>query len=130
MSAGHGYITAQSRVVPDGPTGYDFYHCRLIAKNPEVRTFLGRPWRPYSRVVYIDCWMGDQIRPSGWNNWGNPANKKTAWYAEYGSKGPGAKPQDRVSWVRKLTAAAVKQFLPDNFLRGSDSWQPASKSRK
>lgn len=129
-SAGNGYITAQSRVIPNGPTGYVFYHCRLIAKNPGVRAYLGRPWRQYSRVVYINCWMGSQIRPSGWNNWDNPANEKTAWYAEYGSTGPGARPQDRVKWERKLSASEVKQFLPDNFLRGSDSWRPAPNAHK
>lgn len=123
-SAGRGYITAQSRVIPDEHTGYVFYHCRLIAKNPSVRTYLGRPWRRYSRVVYIDCWMGNQIRPAGWDNWDQTTNDKTAWYAEYGSKGPGAKSRERVSWEHKLTAQEVKQFLPDTFLRGNDDWHP------
>lgn len=123
-SAGSGYITAQSRVVPDAPTGFVFYHCRLTAKESGVRTFLGRPWRPYSRVVYIDCWMGSQIRPTGWNNWNNPANEKTSWYAEYHSTGPGAEPHSRVKWEHQLTTAGIKQFLPDTFLCGSDGWHP------
>jgi pectinesterase len=124
--AGRGYITAQSRVTPDGTTGYVFYHCRLTGKNVSADTFLGRPWRPYARVVYIDCWMGNEIRPEGWDNWRNPANEKTAWFAEYGSTGPGADSAARVAWAHALTAAQIKPFEPEAFLRGDDGWNPVA----
>jgi pectinesterase len=123
-SRGQGYITAQSRIVPDGSTGFVFYRCRLTGSDTGNGVYLGRPWRPYSRVVFLDTEMGAHIRKEGWENWRNAENEKTAWYAEFGSKGSGARVQDRVRWSRQLTANEAKQFLPDAFLRGNDNWQP------
>lgn len=123
-SAGQGYVTAQSRTTPDGSTGYVFYHCKLTGRHTGHGVYLGRPWRPYARVVYVDCWMGRQIRPTGWNNWRSAANEKTAWFAEFGSTGPGAKPAERARWAHSLTSRQAKSFQPSTFLRGSDGWNP------
>ena len=43
------------------------------------------------------------IRPEGWDNWGNPANEKTAWYGR-------------------------AHFRP-RVLKGSDAWNPLSSRR-
>jgi len=126
-SRGDGYLTAHSRTSPDLPTGYVFYHSRLTAENQTRGSFLGRPWRPYSRVVYIDCAMDAFIRPEGWDNWSDAKNEATAWYAEFGSTGPGAKTVERASWAHQLTQQQATAFQPDVFLRGSDGWNPASK---
>jgi pectinesterase len=120
-SLGAGYITAHSRLTADGPTGYVFYHCDLTGENTGKGVFLGRPWRPYARVVYLDCNLGAHIRPEGWDNWRSEANEKTAWYAEYNSKGPGAEAAKRVPWVKTLTADQAKAFEPHEFLQG---WKP------
>ena len=116
-----GYITAQSRLAVDSPTGYVFYHCDFTGENTGKGVFLGRPWRPYSRVVYLDCTLGAHIRPEGWDNWRSAENEKTAFYAEYGSTGPGAASAKRVSWVHTLTPEQAKAFEPENFLQG---WKP------
>ena len=137
FSKGSGYITAHSRTADDEPTGYVFRNCKLTGK-PGLRTatktpgsgdvpfpakdsgkgvFLGRPWRAYSRVVFLNCWMGDHIRPEGWDNWGKAENEKTAWYAELGSTGPGANPSARVPWARTITAEQARPFAPEIFLR-------------
>jgi pectinesterase len=126
-SRGDGYLTAQSRTSPDLSTGYVFYHCKLTAENQTKGSYLGRPWRPYSRVVYIECAMDDFIRPEGWNNWNDAKNEATAWYAEYGSTGPGARTADRATWSHQLTAQQAAAFKPDVFLRGNDGWNPAAK---
>ncbi len=89
---------------------------------------LGRPWRPYARTVYLSTELPANLNPAGWNNWGKASNESTAWYAEYNSTGPGA-PQSgaaiaRAPWAHTLTAAETKQFLPANFLAGSDHWNP------
>jgi pectinesterase len=94
---------------------------------------LGRPWRTYSRVIYINTSLPAEMNPAGWNNWGNPANESTAYYAESGSTGPGASPSARVPWSHQLTAAEVKQFLPQNFLagpKGPDHWNPIAEAAK
>ena len=122
---GAGYITAHSRTLADGPTGFVFYRCRLTGSDTGEGVYLGRPWRRYSRVVFIETEMGAHIRPEGWENWRNAENEKTAWYAESGSTGPGARPGDRVKWSKQLTADEAKPFLPGAFLRGVDNWEPS-----
>jgi pectinesterase len=148
---GPGYFTAQSRTAPDQTTGYVILSSKVTSSlgedNPAaarlaegsrapVRSgsiFLGRPWRPYSRVVYINTELPADLNPAGWNNWNNPAYEKTAYYAESNSSGPGAitsaNPSARVPWSHQLTPAEVKQFLPANFLRGNDQWNPEAEAR-
>ena len=123
-SRGDGYITAHSRTIPDAPTGFVFSHCRLTGADAVRNVYLGRPWRPYARVVFLNCEMGDHIRPEGWENWRNPENEKTAWYAEAGSTGAGARLDQRVKWSRQLTSDEAAPFAPAVFLRGIDLWTP------
>lgn len=120
-STANGYLTAESRTTSDGPQGFVFRHCRLTADDGVTGVYLGRPWRLYSRVVYIDCWMGPQIRPEGWNNWNKADAEKLTFYGESGSEGPGANPQARAKWAKKLTENEVKHFAPEAFLAG---WNP------
>ena len=94
---------------------------------------LGRPWRPYARVVYINDSLPADVLPAGWNNWGKTSNESTAWYAEYGSIGPGAAssgPSPRVPWAHILSEKDVTQFLPANFLSGTDRWKPVDDAAK
>ena len=123
-SKGAGYITAHSRTTPEQTTGFVFLKCHLTGSNTGEGVYLGRPWRPYSRVVYIDTEMDADIRKEGWENWKNPANERTAWYAELGSTGDGAHPESRVPWTHKITREDTASFLPAKFLAGSDAWKP------
>jgi pectinesterase len=92
---------------------------------------LGRPWRRYARVVYIDTVLNsDAIDPVGWNNWSNPANEATAYFAESNSKGRAASPSTRVPWSHQLTPAQATHFLPKNFLAGKDHWNPIAEAAK
>jgi pectinesterase len=146
---GPGYLTAQSRTAPDQTTGYVILNSRVTssinqdapsmdAATPGAKssasahntTALGRPWRPYSRVVYLNTELPADLNPAGWNNWNNPANEKTAYYAESNSTGPGAEPSARVPWSHRLTPAEAKQYLPATFLRGNDNWQPEAEAAK
>jgi len=124
-SRGTGYVAAESRTMADGAQGFVFTHCRLTADAGVHDVFLGRPWRNYSRVVYLECWMGDHIRPEGWNNWNKEAAEQSSWFAEYASDGPGANAAARVKWAKPLTAAEAREFRPEVFLRGADGWNPA-----
>ena len=125
-SRGAGYIAAVSRTMPDSATGFVFDNCRLTADEGVRDVYLGRPWRNYARVVYLDCWMGDHIRPEGWHNWNKEAAEKTAWFGEYKSEGPGGGAAGRVKWAKELTEAEAREFRPDAFLRGSDGWSPSA----
>ncbi|HZN06157.1 MAG TPA: pectinesterase family protein, partial [Pyrinomonadaceae bacterium] len=95
-SKGEGYVTAHYRTSDEEKTGFVFLRCRLTGQDTGKGVYLGRPWRPYARVVFIDSWLGEHIRPQGWDNWRDPAREKTAWFGEYKSSGPGANPKARV----------------------------------
>jgi pectinesterase len=103
------YIAAAA-TTPRQEFGFVFLDCRLIADTAAKKVFLGRPWRPYAKTVYIRTEMGAQIAPVGWDNWRNPENEKTAYYAEYESKGPGAATGQRAGWSRQLTAKEAKRY--------------------
>jgi len=109
FSKKNSYVTAASTPLGN-KYGYVFIKCTLTADTAVKQVFLGRPWRPNAKVVYIDCWLGSHIRPEGWDNWRNPANEKTAYYAEYKSKGPGANPTARYPWSHQLTDEDVKIY--------------------
>ena len=111
------YITAAS--TPENhKNGYVFYKCNLTAAEGVVNVYLGRPWRPYASVVFLECRMGKHIRPEGWHNWRNAANEKTARYAEYASAGEGADPESRVSWSSQLDEDDVFIYSRICFGRG------------
>ncbi|HEU5133427.1 MAG TPA: pectate lyase, partial [Pyrinomonadaceae bacterium] len=114
-SKGPGYVTAHYRTSNEEDTGFIFVRCRLTGEKAGSGVYLGRPWRPYARVVFLDCWLGDHIRAEGWDNWRDPAREKTASFAEYKSKGPGANPSTRVAWSRQLTDREAAEFSRARF---------------
>ena len=132
-----GHVTA-ANTPQDRPYGFVFLNCRLTGDSipwvgPEGKPAnesahpmadLGRPWRPFASVAYIHCWMGDHIKPEGWNNWGKVSNEETARYSEFDSTGPGANPEARAKWSHQLTAEQAKAYTVANILHGGDGWDP------
>ncbi len=121
-----GFLTANGRSSPDEESGYVFNHCRLTAEPGVANIFLGRPWRDYARVVFLNTYMGAHILPAGWSEWhkGETHRLETAYFAEYNSSGPGAHPGEREPFAHQLTAAEAKQFETKAWLAGSDAWDP------
>ncbi len=122
------YITAAS-TRPGQKFGFVFFDCQLIADTAATKVFLGRPWRPYAKTVFIRTQMGSHIVPQGWDPWQGdamfPDKEKTAFYAEYKSSGDGSKWDKRVNWSRQLTAKDVKQYTLQNIFAGTANWLPA-----
>ncbi len=110
------YITAAS-TTKDHKYGYVFKDCKLSAEEGVDKVYLGRPWRDYANVVFIDCEMGAHIVPEGWHNWGQPNREKTSFYAEYNSKGSGANVAKRVKWSHQLTPKQAEQYSINNIFR-------------
>src|SRR5204863_1947015 len=139
-SNGPGFVTAQSRTSPQQNTGYVIVDSRVTASlassapppadaagaastaTAHGTVGLGSTWRPYARVIYIRTEIGAEVAPGGWNNWNNAANELTAYFAEFGSTGPGGSTATRVPWSHQLTAEQIKPYLPQMFLSGSDHW--------
>jgi pectinesterase len=136
-----GYLTAQSRTSPDQTTGYVIVNSKVTSgiehvpgEDPTVAgkevTSLGRPWRPYSRVVYLNTELSGDVTTQGWNAWGKTPDTPQAFYAEFNSTGPGANPSARVPWAHQLSAAEAGKFQPRVFLVGSDNWDAETEARK
>jgi pectinesterase len=123
-SKAYGYIAAPMRFSAVEPSGLVFIRCKLTAEKVRNEVFLGRPWRPYGRAIYIESEIGAHIHREGWDNKGNPSNEKTAYFAEYNCKGPGANRASRVKWSRQLEKDEARQFETENFLKGQDGWNP------
>ncbi len=120
-SVGDGYVTAPA-TDKGKKYGYVFWNCRLTAAPEAKSVYLSRPWRPYAQVVYIQCQLGKHILPAGWDNWRNPANEKTVFFAEYKNTGDGADIKQRVSYSKQLKSIAG--YSPEDVLKGNDGWNP------
>ncbi|MFB6319150.1 pectinesterase family protein [Saccharicrinis sp. FJH54] len=103
------YITAAS--TPEfRPYGYIFNKCMLTAAEGIDKVYLGRPWRKYAAVLFMNSYMGNHIRPEGWHNWGDPEREKTTRYLEYNNNGPGADRSQRVAWSGELKKSKAKKI--------------------
>jgi len=120
-----GYITAAS-TYDYHPFGFVFSNCKITG-DADVKTYLGRPWRDFSNVVFMNTEMSGVVRSEGWQNWNLPAREKTARYAEFNSSGPGADPKSRVKWSRQLTRSQAKGITAKKVLGGPDGWNPLGK---
>ncbi|KZV16680.1 putative pectinesterase/pectinesterase inhibitor 34-like [Dorcoceras hygrometricum] len=127
-------ITAQNRQDPNQNTGMSFHACRLVA-DPDLQsvkgsypTYLGRPWKLYSRVVYMLSYMGDHIHPKGWLEWSSTFALDTLHYGEYMNYGPGGATGQRVKWpgYHVITSPAeASKFTVGKFIYGS-AWLPST----
>jgi pectinesterase len=121
---GTGYITAASTPATQA-FGLVFSGCRITG-DAGAETYLGRPWRAYGGVIFLNTEMSRVIRPVGWHNWNQPEREKTSRFAEFGSSGPGADPSARVPWAKALSAAEAAQITVQRVLGGADGWNPGS----
>ncbi|XP_059642022.1 pectinesterase 31-like [Cornus florida] len=118
-----GFITAQSRNSSQETTGFVFSRCQITGNGGTSYAYLGRPWKPYGRVVFADTWMDACIKPDGWNNWDKTENERTACFYEYRCSGPGSSRSKRVKWARELVDKEAEQFVTNRFI---DSDQKSS----
>lgn len=120
-SLANSYITASS-ARENKDYGFVFLKCKLVADTPATKVYLGRPWRPYAKTVFLNTEMGTHILPQGWDNWKNPQNEKTTYYAEYKSIGSGANPSARVKWSHQLSKKQAIKYTLYNIFNG---WRPS-----
>ncbi|MRX47039.1 pectinesterase family protein [Pedobacter puniceum] len=115
------YITAAS-TTSHSRYGFVFMNCKLLFADDKVtKVFLGRPWRPHAKTVFISTFMDKHIKPEGWDNWRDPKNESTVFYAEYGSSGLGAFVRERVKWAHQLKQKELRAYTLSKVFNG---WQP------
>lgn len=119
-------LTAQSKHYPQHDSGYVFDHCKVTADPGIEHIFLGRPWRAYATVIFLNTDLEAPIDPAGWSEWhpGETHSLETATYAEFESTGPGANLKGRDSHSKQLTPAEAARYALRTFLAGSDGWDP------
>jgi len=126
-----GYLTAQSRTSEEQSTGYVFRDARITAEEMHGKSFyLGRPWRPFSRVIFLSTEMPESLSPLGWSPWKAGDSLGNAFYGEHDSRGPGANIDGRANGSHQLSASEAAQFVPEVFLAGGDHWNALTEAAK
>lgn len=122
-------ITAQGRTHPNQTTGISIHNCTVRAapeleadQSGSTKTFLGRPWKEYSRTVYMQSFIDQVVEPVGWMAWNGSFALDTLYYGEYDNFGPGANTSQRVQWpgYNRMDALQAMNFTVYNFTTGND----------
>ena len=128
-------VTAHGRTDPAQTTGFVFHNCvvngtvdymKLYYSKPEVHTnFLGRPWKEYSRTVFIRCFLEVLVTPQGWMPWIGDFALKTLYYGEFANSGLGSNLSERVPWSSLIPAQHINLYSVQNFIQGNE-WIPTT----
>ncbi|CAN6468665.1 unnamed protein product [Victoria cruziana] len=125
-------FTAQGRTDPNQNTGTSIINCSVLATpdlaaDGRTQSYLGRPWKEYSRTVFIHSFIDGLINPAGWSSWTGDFALSTLYYGEYGNRGPGSDTSRRVQWpgYHAMTLNETSNFTVNNFVQG-DLWLPAT----
>ncbi len=103
------YATAAS--TPEGQKyGYVFTRCRFLSDCPDGSCYLGRPWRNFAHVAILHSYLGPQIHPAGFHNWGKTEAEATVRFLEYQNEGPGADRSKRASFVHELSDVEAAEY--------------------
>ncbi|GMN36752.1 hypothetical protein TIFTF001_006273 [Ficus carica] len=123
-------VTAQGRTDPNQNTGIVIQKSRIGATSDlrpvqsSFPTYLGRPWKEYSRTVIMQTQISNVIVPAGWHEWSGNFALSTLVYREYQNTGAGAATSGRVKWggYKVITSATeAQQYTAGNFIAGG-SW--------
>ncbi|CAO2823108.1 unnamed protein product [Amaranthus hypochondriacus] len=133
-------ITAQGRKDPGENTGFSLQFCNITGDSSlntaitnttnttTTYTYLGRPWKAYSRTIIMQSYISGVIRPAGWLEWNGDLHLDTLFYAEYMNYGPGASLSARVKWPGYNifnTSAQALNYTVAQFIKG-DMWLPTT----
>jgi pectinesterase len=131
-------ITAQGRKDPNQNTGFAFQFCNITAdldlaatnasSSNQTYTYLGRPWKEYSRTIIMQSYIGSVVRPEGWLEWYGDFALDTLFYGEFMNFGPGSGLASRVKWpgyhainsTGQVANFTVAQFIDGNL------WLPST----
>ncbi|KAJ4848123.1 hypothetical protein Tsubulata_026172, partial [Turnera subulata] len=119
-------VTAQGRVDEHEHTAIVLQNCRiepdtdLVPVKEKIKSYLGRPWKDYSRTIVMESTIEDIIHPDGWLPWEGEKGLKTLYYAEFNNKGAGSKTTSRVKWpgYHVITKSEAEKFTVGSFYEG------------
>ncbi|CAI8616136.1 unnamed protein product [Vicia faba] len=114
-----GFVTAQRRDSSNNPNGYVFKGGRIDG-NGQVN--LGRPWGPYSRVIFWETYFSSVVTPQGWDLWNlTIGDAQNTVFAEVNCTGPGANTEKRVGWEKKPSSLNLNEYSLSSFIN-KDGW--------
>ncbi|KAG2101521.1 carbohydrate esterase family 8 protein [Suillus cothurnatus] len=102
-----------------------------IIRSPDANTTtatnagcsLGRPWNALAIAVYLNTYMDESIRHSGFTSWsGKGSIPDTTYYAEFNSSGPGGSTSARVAEDHILTSEQASSFTLEEVFDGIPAW--------
>ncbi|XVE97816.1 hypothetical protein REPUB_Repub03eG0051600 [Reevesia pubescens] len=131
---GYNVILANGRSDPGQNTGFSIQNCRIVPSSDfspvkhSFNSYLGRPWKQYSRAVVMESTIDDAIASRGWIEWpGAGAYSKSLYFGEYANGGPGAGTSGRVTWpgFHVIGPDEAVKFTVDKFIAGT-LWLPST----
>ncbi len=93
--------------------GYVFRNCHIGGSAGDGAVYLGRPWREYAKVVFIDCKLDKCVSHEGFCTWNDTKRHLTSTYAQYGSYGEGYNEKSLVEWSKVLTAQEASDYATE-----------------
>ncbi|KAK4391916.1 putative pectinesterase/pectinesterase inhibitor 54 [Sesamum angolense] len=128
-------ILANGRSDPGQNTGFSVQNCKITVGSDfspvrdKFNSYLGRPWKPYSRAVVMQSNIDGEISARGWVEWEGAGGStyKTLYFAEYENMGPGAGTSGRVNWAgfQVIGTPEATKFTVASFI-GGNSWLPST----
>ncbi|KAL2491770.1 putative pectinesterase 29 [Abeliophyllum distichum] len=113
-----GFITAQGRGDPKDTGGFVFNKCTLTGMG---KTFLGRAWKSYSRVIFFNSFLSDIVIPQGWVAWRALGHENQLTFAEHQCHGSGSDMSNRVKWKTTLSSQELQTFTSMSYI-DNEGW--------
>ncbi|KAE8976587.1 hypothetical protein PR003_g26597 [Phytophthora rubi] len=115
-SVGRGCITANGRSSEENPSFFVFNDAQVFGSGAKGSAFLGRPWRPYARVVWQNSELDDIINPEGWSVWDATSSTDDVYFREFNNTGAGAATDERVEFSLELKKPVpITEILGEDF---------------
>ncbi len=122
MNARGGLYTA-ANTPREQPWGMVFSRCVLTGECGEGEAYLGRPWRPYARTLFLDCDMDGHVSPLGFCDW-DETKKVTERCGEWHTRGVRACQDTRHPAQKRLTDEEAASVTLPEVIGGYDAWRP------
>ncbi|PIA37926.1 hypothetical protein AQUCO_02900052v1 [Aquilegia coerulea] len=128
MAGQFNVITASGREQPQTNSGIVLQNCHIVSDFefvPQIKSYLGRPWKAHSMTMIMQTHIGNFIDPEGWTPWNlTSTHHQTCEFMEYANKGIGADTSKRVQWptFKVVTDKKIaERYTAGPFLQ-ADKW--------
>ncbi|CAH8362334.1 unnamed protein product [Eruca vesicaria subsp. sativa] len=128
-------ILANGRTDQRQNTGFALHSCRILTDvdfsgvKHRYSSYLGRPWKEYSRSIVMESYIDEAIAEEGWAGWLNSGDEvlKTLYFGEFNNYGPKARVSKRVTWqgFHLIGFEEASYFSVGKFIDGV-SWLPST----